>query len=149
MAVQIDIRPLGAGDKTAWARLWREYLAFYDTSRPADLFDLTFSRYCDPARGDMLGWLAWLGDRAVGLVHVIVHSHGWQAAPVTYLQDLYADPGLRGHGVGRALIETVYADADAQGRPSVYWLTQQDNAVARRLYDRLATKTDFIKYSRS
>jgi GNAT superfamily N-acetyltransferase len=59
----------------------------------------------------MLAWIAHAG-RAVGLVHVIVHAHGWQAAPVTYLQDLYAEPDMRGKGVGRALIETVYADAD-------------------------------------
>jgi GNAT superfamily N-acetyltransferase len=45
------------------------------------------------------------GGRGVGLVHVIVHAHGWQDAPVTYLQDLYADPEVRGKGVGRALIE--------------------------------------------
>jgi GNAT superfamily N-acetyltransferase len=36
-------------------------------------------------------------------------------APITYLQDLYADPEVRGKGVGRALIEAVYADADAAG----------------------------------
>lgn len=149
MTDKIDIRPLGAGDKSAWAPLWEAYLAFYDTARPAAVFDLTFSRYVDPGLETMRAWLAWLGDRAVGLVHAILHPHGWQAEPVTYLQDLYADPSARGRGVGRALIETVYADADARGAPAVYWLTQEGNAQARRLYDRIAVQTDFIKYNRS
>jgi len=148
MQVALDIRPLAEADKRAWAPLWEAYLAFYGATRPADVVDLTFTRYTDPARADMRGWLAWLGDRAVGLVHAIVHAHGWQAAPVTYLQDLYAAPDTRGRGVGRRLIETVYADADAAGRPSVYWLTQQGNAEARRLYDRIAMPTDFMKYNR-
>ena len=29
-----------------------------------------------------------------------------------------------------------------------YWLTQAGNATARRLYDRVAVQTDFIKYDR-
>lgn len=149
MTTDLDIRPLAAGDRAAWTPLWRDYLAFYGAERGADIFDLTFSRYCDPDRADMLAWLAWSGGDAVGLAHVIVHAHGWQAAPVTYLQDLYATPQTRGTGVGRALIETVYADADAAARPNVYWTTQTGNTTARRLYDRIATATDFMKYARS
>jgi GNAT superfamily N-acetyltransferase len=145
----IEIRPLESGDRADWDRLWRAYLAFYGAERPTHVFDTTFARYTDPARTDMLAWIARHAGRAAGLVHVIVHSHGWQEAPVTYLQDLYADPDTRGRGLGRALIETVYADADRAGRPNVYWMTQTGNATARRLYDRIAVATDFMKYSRS
>ncbi|MGP1355593.1 GNAT family N-acetyltransferase [Roseicyclus sp.] len=149
MSDDIEIRPLGEGDRDEWARLWRDYLAFYRTERPGSVFETTFARYTDPARTDMLGWIARTGRGAVGLVHVIVHSHGWQEAPVTYLHDLYADPSVRGRGVGRRLIETVHADADRAGRPSVYWLTQTGNATARQLYDRIAVATDFMKYTRT
>ena len=51
-------------------------------------------------------------------------------------------------GVGRALIEGVYAAADANGTPSVYWLTQEENTEARKLYDLIAKVTNFIKYGR-
>ena len=67
---------------------------------------------------------------------------------VCYIQDLYADPSVRGMGVGRAVIEGVYAAADANGKPSVYWLTQEENTEARKLYDRIAKVTNFIKYGR-
>ena len=65
-----------------------------------------------------------------------------------YLQDLYADPDVRGSGVGRALIEAVYAAADAANAPSVYWLTQDFNHQARKLYDRIGVLTPFIRYNR-
>jgi GNAT superfamily N-acetyltransferase len=55
---------------------------------------------------------------------------------------------VRGTGVGRKLIEAVYAAADAAGRPAVYWLTQDFNATARQLYDRIGVLTPFIKYNR-
>ncbi len=149
MTSTVSIRPISDGDQTLWAPLWAAYLAFYETSRDQAQFDLTFARLVDPARADMFGWLAMRDQQAIGLVHVIVHPHCWQDAPVTYLQDLYADPSVRGSGVGRKLIETVYDDADAAGRPNVYWTTQTFNDTARRLYDRIASATDFMKYSRS
>ncbi len=72
----------------------------------------------------------------------------WKIENVVYLQDLYADPEVRGQGVGRKLIEAVYKAADEAGCPSVYWLTQDFNTEARKLYDRIGTLTPFIKYDR-
>jgi GNAT superfamily N-acetyltransferase len=62
----------------------------------------------------------------------VFHRHAWKVENVCYLQDLYADPDVRGTGIGRALIEAVYAEADAPARPRVYWLTQDFNITARQ-----------------
>ena len=75
---------------------------------------------------DYHGLLAVAGGVPVGLAHYIFHRHGWQIEDVCYLQDLYVAPEARGTGAGRALIEAVYAAADAAGRPNVYWLTAGD-----------------------
>lgn len=64
------------------------------------------------------------------------------------MQDLYADAEARGRGVGRALIEAVYAEADRHNAAQTYWLTDESNAIARQLYDRVAKATSFIKYRR-
>ena len=142
------IRPLERGDKPDWARLWTEYLAFYETSRPAELFDLYFERLLGDDPQDYNGLIALSGGRAIGLTHYLFHRHGWSVENVCYLQDIYVDPTTRGTGAGRALIEAVYAAADAKGAPGVYWLTQDFNATARQLYDRIGQKSPFIKYSR-
>jgi hypothetical protein len=42
----------------------------------------------------------------------------------------------------------VSAAADANGTAAVYGLTQDFNAVGRRLYDRIGKQTRFIRYSR-
>ena len=94
------------------------------------------------------GLIAELDGKAVGLVHYLFHRHGWRVENVCYLQDLYADPEVRGQGIGRALIEAVYSAADAAGAPPVYWLTQTFNTTARQLYDRIGVVTPFIKYNR-
>jgi len=144
----INIRPLAPDDRPGWSALWRAYLEFYETTVSEEVYDTTFARLCDPGHADQNGLLALSGDRSVGLVHYIYHPHNWRVEKVCYLQDLYADPSVRGTGVGRALIEAVYAAADADGCPSVYWLTQDFNTEARKLYDRIGVLTPFIKYAR-
>lgn len=148
MPRSIGILPLRPEDRSAWKGLWKAYLAFYETTLAEAVIDLSFTRYSTPAHSDMMAWLAWQDGRAIGLVHVISHAHGWKAEPVTYLQDLFVAPDARGQGIGAALIDHVCADAAAAGRPSVYWLTQSHNATARRLYDRVATDTGFVKYAK-
>ena len=143
-----QVRPLVAADRPEWARLWTAYLAFYETTRPPEMFDLAFKRLLSDAPNTYAGLIAEVNGTPAGLAHYVFHAHGWQAQDICYLQDLYADPSVRGTGVGRALIEAVYAAADADGRPSVYWMTQDFNTTARHLYDRIATLTPFIKYAR-
>lgn len=143
------IRPLAPSDHEEWQRLWTAYLAFYDTALPADVFESTWTRLLDDGKYEPNGLIAEVGRKPVGLVHYIYHRTCWAVADNCYLQDLFAEPGVRGTGIGRALIETVYAQADAAGAANVYWMTQHFNENARKLYDRVATLTPFIKYQRT
>lgn len=144
----LEIRPVSKDDEPAWRRLWTDYLSFYETSVGEDVYRMSFSRLLSNDPAEFHGRLAVLDGAPVGLVHFVFHRHMWRVEDVCYLQDLYADPDARGRGIGRALIEAVYRAADAAGCPTVYWLTQEFNATARRLYDRIGTVTPFIKYNR-
>jgi GNAT superfamily N-acetyltransferase len=142
------IRPLVSADRAQWGDLWRGYLDFYKSDVPDDVTELTWRRLLDP-EAPILGFCAaGDDDRLLGIVHYLFHPVTWAAGPRCYLEDLFTAPEARGQGVGRALIEAVYAAADAHGADQVYWLTQEFNATARRLYDRVATATPFIKYRR-
>lgn len=142
------VRPLAAADEADWRRLWRDYLGFYETELPEAVYAISFGRLIDPGITDYHGLVALVDGRPAGLAHFIYHRHGWQIEDVCYLQDLFVAPEARGAGAGRALIEAVYAAADAAGRPNVYWLTQGFNIQARALYDRIGSATPFIKYRR-
>jgi GNAT superfamily N-acetyltransferase len=144
----LEIRPLAPADKAEWRRMWTAYLAFYEADLPDAVFDATFAKLLPGGSEDLHGLIAEKDGKPVGLVHYIFHGHCWRPEGVTYLQDLFVDADTRGAGAGRALIAAVYAAADAAGMPSVYWMTQEFNVTARVLYDRIATKTPFIKYQR-
>ncbi len=144
----LTIRPLAPEDEPHWRRLWCAYLAFYETTRPDEIYTAYFKRLLGDDPRDYSGLIAELDGTPVGLTHYLFHRHGWRLEDVCYLQDLYADPEVRGQGIGRALIEAVYAAADKNGTPEVYWLTQDFNAEARHLYDRVGRLSPFIKYQR-
>lgn len=142
------IRPLRREDEADWRRLWTAYLAFYSTTLPEPVFASTFARLLGNDPRDFNGLIATVDGHAMGLTHYLFHRHGWKIEDTCYLQDLYVDRAARGTGLGRALIEAVYTAADAAGAPSVYWLTQDFNVDARKLYDRVAKVTPFIRYNR-
>lgn len=142
------IRPLTAKDETEWRQLWTGYLDYYETTLPEAVYASSFERMLGDNDRDFNGLVAELDGKLVGLTHYLFHRHGWKIEDTCYLQDLYADPDVRGRGIGRALINAVYAAADDAGAPNVYWLTQDFNKAARRLYDDVAVLTPFIKYQR-
>ncbi len=144
----LTVRPLEQDDHAEWRRLWTDYLTFYKTALPDDIYANTWKRLFINGEFEPKGLLALIDGRPVGLVHYMFQRHGWKIENVCYLQDLYADPEIRGKGIGRALIEAVYARADEAGCPAVYWMTQEFNHTARTLYDRIGTLTPFIKYQR-
>lgn len=147
-ATDLIIRPIEAKDETEWRRLWTAYLEFYEKTVPEEVYEETFRRLIGEGEFEPNGFLALKNGKAVGVVHYIQHRSCWMTQNVCYLQDLFADPEVRGTGIGRTLIEAVYAKADELGLGSVYWLTQEHNATARQLYDRIARNTNFIRYMR-
>ena len=85
--------------------------------------------------------------RLVGLVHYLYHRSTTRLELTCYLQDLFTAPDARGGGVGRALIEGVYAQARRDGLRRVYWQTQTSNEAGRMLYDKVARHMGFIVYA--
>ena len=143
--MSLIVRPITPDDREAWLALWRDYLTFYETVLPDSTTEITWRRLFDDAE-PVHGLVAERGGEVVGIVHYIFHRSTWLETPACYLQDLFAKQEVRGEGVGRALIEALYAAARTAGSTGVHWLTHRTNETAMRLYDRIAEKSGFIQY---
>ncbi|WP_442581048.1 N-acetyltransferase family protein [Mesorhizobium sp. ASY16-5R] len=143
---EIVVRPLQQSDHAEWRRLWTAYLTFYETTLSDEVYALTWRRLFEAGEFEPKGLLALLDGKPVGLTHYLFHRSCWAKADNCYLQDLFADPDVRGKGVGAALIAAVREAAAKKGVTNVYWMTHETNATARKLYDRVARRTGFIEY---
>jgi len=143
----IEVRPVTADDYEDWLRLFRDYIAFYEEQVPDDVIATAWRRLL--AQDDnMIALIAIENGRALGLANLVFHRSTWAQDWYCYLEDLFVAPAARGRGVGRALIEAVYAEADRRGASRTYWATQAKNTTARALYDRLGVLTEFVQYRR-
>jgi len=69
---EITTRPLARTDRAQWEPLWEGYLAFYKTTIPDDVTDLTFARFFDDAE-PMHALVAERDGKIAGIVHYIFH----------------------------------------------------------------------------
>jgi GNAT superfamily N-acetyltransferase len=152
MSDTLIVREVRREDFDRWRPLWDGYNAFYErvgpTALPEAVTRQTWTRFFD-AYEPMHALVAERADALLGLAHIIYHRNTTLIGPTCYLQDLFTTVEARGQGVGRALIEAVYAHAKAGGSERVYWLTHETNATAQRLYDSIADRPGFILYRKA
>ena len=149
MTAGLTIREVARADHDDWLTLWEGYNTFYGRSGPTALDPaitaVTWGRFFD-ASEPVHALVAERDGALIGLVHYLFHRTTTSIAPTCYLNDLFTSAEARGGGVGKALIEAVYARARGAGSTRVYWLTHETNATARRLYDQVALNSGFLAY---
>jgi GNAT superfamily N-acetyltransferase len=139
----IQVFPLCEHHRSDWQLLAEGYKALYKTPTSGHEYELAWARLMAGNLDRGLG--ASVDGDMVGIAHFIHHASTW-ANQICYLQDLFTAPKARGQGVAKTLIEAVAAHARQSGASRLYWLTQENNAVARMLYERVASFNGFIRY---
>jgi GNAT superfamily N-acetyltransferase len=144
----LSIRQVMANDEDAWLKLFRDYIEFYKATIPEHVIAETWQRLLNQ-EDNMMALIAHDDSgKALGIAALVFHRSTWATTWYCYLEDLFVAPEARGKGAGMALIEAVYAEADRRGADRVYWATQESNATARKLYDRVGQLTEFVQYRR-
>ena len=146
MTVPITIRPATANDEPRWRELWAGYCTFYEVTMSEAVTAHTWQRILDAASPVHCIVSCDASGRIQGICNYIPHDNTWTLTPVCYLEDLFVDSAVRGQQFGKALIDWLVAQMTAQGWSRIYWMTREDNACARRLYDRYTPRDAFVRY---
>jgi len=147
---RLTIRPVLRSDYGGWRPLWDGYNVFYgrsgSTALSEEITQTTWERFFDSSE-PVKAIVAVEAGHLVGLSHYVFHRSTTRLHDICYLQDLFTAEHARGRGIGRRLIEAVYAAAHSAGSSRVYWQTQITNQPGRALYDKVAQHLGFIVYS--
>jgi len=109
--IAIEIRPFGADDKAAWAKmrhaLWPEG-CLEEHARDIDRV---------LADADYWGFVAMRDGEAIGFVEIAIrkNANGCESQPVPFLEGIWVDPRFRRSGVGQRLVEHVERFVRARG----------------------------------
>lgn len=142
----VALRRIVETDRAAWRPLWDGYLDFYAHSLPEEMTEHTWRRVVDDVELKGLIAIDNASGAALGFTHYFYHPSTWRRPGSCYLEDLFVTPASRGKRVGRRLIEEVAGIAQRAGYNRLYWQTEEFNGPARRLYERLAKRTPFVRY---
>jgi len=143
--MSVVIRDAGPADEAGWRSLWQQYLDFYEVVLTHEITAATWARLMDPT-SPVKARLAFVDGAMVGFAIHLHHPSTWVIGEDCYLEDLFLAPAARGAGVGRALIEDLMALARGKGWQRLYWHTDEENVVARRLYDRFVESDGHVRY---
>lgn len=146
MRPPIDVVATGPEHRAEWNQLYAGYAAFYRVVQTEEMRDRVWSWLMDPEH-EVEGLVALdeMG-RAVGLAHFRSFARPLSATTGGFLDDLFVAETARGSGAAEALIRRIAAIGRERGWSVIRWITAEDNARARKLYDRLARKTDWVTY---
>jgi ribosomal protein S18 acetylase RimI-like enzyme len=129
---ETGIRRATPGDAPQVAQLLYDFQIEFDEPTPD--VDVLGERYAELLRNrEMTVLLA--GDGPDGFAQLRfrpwVYSHGLHA----YLEELYVMPPLRGHGLGRRLLEAALEAARGEGATHMELGTSETDVAARALYE--------------
>ncbi len=142
----VVVRPVEARDALAWRELFAAYGRFYETEFTEEILDRVWAQLGTEGSGiDAI--VAELDERVVGFAHHRSHPDTFTGGRSWFLDDLFVAPEARSAGTGAALIERVAALArETSPGATLRWITAADNERARRVYDRVATRTSWVTY---
>lgn len=145
MTTAITVRPADSADEADWKRLFAAYRDFYRLTPDPDIVDRVWSWIADDTHETNA--LVAVADQAiVGIADYREFARPSTGSVGIWLDDLFTEPERRGGGIGRSLIAELQAMAHARGHSVVRWITAADNHTAQRLYDDIATRTQWVTY---
>ena len=144
---QVVVKPVKAENYDEWCKLYRAYARFYKVPMNEHILTKTWGWLLDPAH-EVQGLLAFPKgqDRPCGLAHIRRMPSPLRGTEIGFLDDLFVAPDKRGHRIGEALFDALRSLAKSHGWSKIRWITADDNYRARRLYDKLSTKTSWNTY---
>lgn len=143
---EVRIVPVAERHRKDWDHLYAGYADFYRVQQTAAMRDRVWSWLHDSAHMSEGLIAESMRGRAVGLAHFRAFARPLSATTGGYLDDLFVDPEMRGQRIADMLLDELRQIGRQRGWSVIRWITAEDNARARAVYDRVAKLTLWRTY---
>ena len=134
------IREIQLKDKEQWEKLYRGYADFYKVEMNNKILQTVWNWLHDKNH-EVNGVVYEVDGNIVGLAHYRRMPSPLRRQDIGFLDDLFVDPEYRGQKIGKKLLNKIKEISKANNWNLVRWQTDEDNFTAKKLYDKVATKT--------
>jgi len=134
------IRTIQLKDKERWKKLYIGYADFYKVEMNEKILE-TVWEWLNDTNHELKGIGYEVDGKIVGLAHYRKLLSPLKGKYIGYLDDIFVDPEYRGQKIGEKLLNKIKEISIANNWNLVRWQTDEDNSTAKKLYDKVATKT--------
>lgn len=130
--------------KAEWDVLYAAYATYYKVEQNQEMRDRTWGWILEGRINCLMALDA--DGKPVGIAHIREFLRPLSSTVAGYLDDLFVDPGQRGGGVVHLLFDAARALGQEKKWSVIRWITRDDNYRARSVYDKVATRTNWVTY---
>ena len=134
------IREIHSKDKKQWEKLYKGYAVFYKVEMNNQILKTVWD-WLNDKNHELKGIGYEIDGKIVGLAHYRKLLSPLKGKYIGYLDDIFVDPEYRGQKIAKKLLNKIKEISKANGWNLVRWQTDKDNFTAKKLYDKVATKT--------
>jgi len=134
------IREIKLKDKKEWEKLYKGYAFFYKVEMNNQILKTVWDWVHDKNH-ELKGIGYEIDGKIVGLAHYRKLLRPLSGKYIGYLDDIFVDPKYRGQKIGKKLLDKIKEISKINDWNLVRWQTDEDNFTAKKLYDKVATKT--------
>ena len=155
---RIVIRPATAADLPSLGRLGRLLVETHHALDPARFMAATphtangyasflATQLEEPS---VIVLVAELGGSVIGYAYAAAEGRDYMAlrGPAGVVHDIVVDPGARGRGTGKLLLDAAIEALEARGVPQIVLWTAARNEGARRLFSRTGFRQTMVEMTR-
>ena len=134
------IREIQLKDKERWEKLYKGYADFYKVEMNNQILQTVWN-WLNDKNHELKGIGYEIGGQIVGLAHYRKLLNPLKGKYIGYLDDIFVDSEYRGQKIGEKLLNRIREISKTNDWNLVRWQTDEDNFTAKKLYDKVATKT--------
>ena len=144
----VTIRDIKLEDRNEWEILFQSYADFYQVEINDNIINAVWE-WLYASEHELQGLVGEIDNKVIAFAHYRRMPSPLRGKDIGFLDDLYVLPECRGQKIGEQLIKQLKQISIDKKWILIRWITQDNNVRAKKVYDKVSSKTNWDVYELS